>query len=127
MKTVTTNLAEVVQLSENMIKSTVVVPYVIEVEDIKEHIQTVHQHFGKNIYYLSDSRQLKSSSAAARKYLAEHGRILAAAIIVGSALTAMVANIFISFNRPSYPNKIFNNEADAIAWLVEQGAKAPKA
>jgi len=126
MKRVKTNLAEVIQLSDNMIKSTVVVPYVTAVEDIKEHIQTVHQHFGKNIYYLSDSRQLKSSSTAVRKYLAEHGDVAAAAILVGSALTAMIANIFISFNRPTYPNKIFSREADAMAWLVEQGAIAPK-
>jgi len=126
MKRVRTNLAEVIQLSDNMIKSTVVAPYVTAVEDIKEPIQTVHQHFGKTIYYLSDSRQLKSSSTALRKYLAEHGQMSAAAIIVGSALTAMIANIFISFNRPTYPNKIFNHEADAMAWLVEQGAIAPK-
>lgn len=105
MKRVKTNLAEVIQLSDNMIKSTVVVPYVTEVEDIKEHIQIVHQHFGKNIYYLSDSRQLKSSSTAVRKYLAEHGQMSAAAILVGSALTAMIANIFISFIAPLTPTR----------------------
>lgn len=33
----------------------------------------------------------------------------------------MLANMFVSFSRPSYPTKVFKDETKAIAWLVAKG------
>ncbi|WP_442985431.1 hypothetical protein [Saprospira sp. CCB-QB6] len=33
--------------------------------------------------------------------------------------------MYISFSSPLYPTRIFQDERKAIAWLIEQGAKAP--
>lgn len=126
MKVIHTPLGRVEQLSENLLKTTILVNKIDRVEDMQQHIELIHQAFGHEVYYLSDSRLVRTASKEVRRYLADHANILAAAILINSHVTAMLANIFIAFSKPTYPNKIFNHEADAMAWLVEQGAIAPK-
>ncbi len=48
--------------------------------------------------------------------------VSALAIIVKSFFTRAMADIFIKFNKPPYPTRVFTNEADALAWLEEYRA-----
>jgi hypothetical protein len=41
----------------------------------------------------------------------------ALALLVGSPVTRVMANFFISINRPQVPTKLFTSEAEAVAWL----------
>ena len=41
----------------------------------------------------------------------------AVALIVGTPLTRMMANFFLSVNKPQFPTRLFDNEASAVAWL----------
>jgi len=42
------------------------------------------------------------------------------ALLAGSAVTRMAANIFLGFNRPAIPTKMFTSEAEAVDWLRTQ-------
>jgi hypothetical protein len=41
----------------------------------------------------------------------------AVALIVGTPLTRMMANFFLSVNKPTFPTRMFDDEASAVAWL----------
>jgi hypothetical protein len=41
----------------------------------------------------------------------------AVALIVGTPLTRMMANFFLSVNKPPFPTRMFDDEASALAWL----------
>jgi hypothetical protein len=41
----------------------------------------------------------------------------AVGLIVGTPLTRMMANFFMSVNKPSFPTRLFDTEASAVAWL----------
>lgn len=43
--------------------------------------------------------------------------VSALAIIVNSFFTRALAEIFMKFHKPPYPTRVFNREADALAWL----------
>ncbi|WBM75100.1 STAS/SEC14 domain-containing protein [Saprospira grandis] len=126
MKKVVTPLGEAYQLSDNLVKSVTLLDKVNDLEVVKEHIRLLRAEYGEGLYYLSDTRLVKHANLEVRKYLAKHSRAKAAAILAINSTTIMFSNLFISFSRPPYPTKLFKEEADAIAWLVEQGAEAPK-
>jgi hypothetical protein len=41
----------------------------------------------------------------------------AVALIVGTPLTRMMANFFLTVNKPLFPTRMFDDEASAAAWL----------
>jgi hypothetical protein len=43
----------------------------------------------------------------------------AVALIVGTPLTRVMANFFLSVNKPVFPTRMFDDEASAVAWLLE--------
>ena len=46
--------------------------------------------------------------------------ITASALLVESALSRMIGNIFLTINKPDVPVKLFTNEQEAKKWLMEQ-------
>ncbi|EJF54306.1 hypothetical protein SapgrDRAFT_2650 [Saprospira grandis DSM 2844] len=125
-KEVNTSLARVWALSPNLMKEVYYKTKVHDMELVREHIRLCHETFGLGKYYITDIRLLKSASREAREYLRDHSGAAAAAIIVGGGLSKMLGNMYMSFSKPLYPSRIFQDEKKAIAWLVEQGAEAPK-
>lgn len=123
MKKIETPLGDVYQLSDNLIKAVIKLAKVDDLELVKQHMQMIRDHFGAKSFYLSDTRLVKHTSMRVRKYLAEHATVSAAAILAKNSVTVMLANVFINFSKPPYPTKLFKEEADAIAWLIEQGAQ----
>lgn len=55
---------------------------------------------------------------AARAEFARRGDVVAAvALIVDTPMSRMLGDFFRSVNKPSFPTRLFANEASAIAWL----------
>jgi len=124
-KQINTAFAKVWQLSPNLIKEVYHRGRATDMKIIKAHIELCHDTFGLDKYYITDIRQLKSASKEAREYLRNHSGAAAAAVIVGGGLSKMLGNMYMSFSRPLYPTRIFQDEKKAIAWLIEQGAEGP--
>ena len=68
---------------------------------------------------LIDMRDLKSVSTEAREYMAAQGAtgVKAGALLIGSQVTKMIANIFLLINKPKVPTKMFTDEKAAREWL----------
>lgn len=70
---------------------------------------------------ISDASQIKTIVAKdIRDYLASEEIVpicKASALLVGSGISKMVGNLFLTFSRPLFPTKIFTNEAKALEWL----------
>lgn len=70
---------------------------------------------------LIDVTQIQSMTREARevyKHEASTGHITAVALVTNSISGRILANFFMSFNRPSAPVKLFNDYDSAHAWLL---------
>jgi hypothetical protein len=75
---------------------------------------------GKKIVGLVDARNVKSATREARKFAARDETKTsraAIAILVGSPLSRVIGNFFISIDKPPYPTRPFTSETEAIEWL----------
>jgi hypothetical protein len=69
---------------------------------------------------LINMKRTKKFSKEARDFLAgEKGveRVIAAALVIDSMLTATLANFFLKVNKPMVATKLFTNEEEAMQWL----------
>ncbi len=76
---------------------------------------------GKSHLCLIDMRELKSTTKEAREYMGVEGAklITAGALLIGSPLTRMLGNIFLTINKPNVPTKLFTDETEAKEWLKQ--------
>ena len=73
---------------------------------------------GRRSPLLVDMRDTGPQTRPARLELARRDDLVSAvALIVGTPLSRMLGNFFLGVNRPSYPTRLFDNEASAVAWL----------
>lgn len=76
----------------------------------------------KQCITIADVRSIKKITKEARDFMAsEQGceGIIATAIIIDSPLGMMLANFYISINKPLRPVKLFTNIAKAKKWLSQ--------
>lgn len=69
---------------------------------------------------LGDIREVRGISREARKFYAsdDTARIVSAiALQVDSPISRMIGNLFLGFNKPPAPVRLFGNNDEAIAWL----------
>jgi len=93
----------------------IILPYAIENSLIVNELCRGRKH-----PLLIDLKNLKSITPEAREYFSARDResdISAFAFIIHSTFQRMVGNIFIQFNRPARPTKLFNDENSALEWL----------
>ncbi|MGZ5243480.1 MAG: DUF7793 family protein [Bacteroidia bacterium] len=67
-----------------------------------------------------DASKVKSVTKEARDYFSgEHATSLvkAAAILAPSLVVRLLANFFLSFDKPKVNTRVFSSSAEAIAWL----------
>lgn len=76
---------------------------------------------GKSYALLIDMKGIKSVTPEARKYMASVGALMvkAGALITGSPLNRMIGNIFLAFDKPPVPTKLFTDEQKARQWLQQ--------
>jgi len=84
---------------------------------------------GRKHPLLIDLKNLKAITPQARAYFSARDResdINAFAFIIHSLFQRIVGNIFIQFNRPQVPTRLFNDEEDALAWLRGYITRKPR-
>lgn len=93
----------------------------IDVETAKQIVkQRLSAFAGKNYPVLLDGRGVKLISKEARDYLAKGDGmkgVTALALLPGNHLTVIMANLFVTFSRPTVPTKIFITKEAALKWL----------
>lgn len=93
--------------------------------DLEIAKQVVHERikFSKGISYpvIIDMKGVRSANKQAREYLATEGAkyVTAGALVVDSAVTRTLGNIFLTVNKPPLPTKLFTNEAEAKEWIKQ--------
>jgi hypothetical protein len=67
------------------------------------------------------ARNVRRLTHQARSLFADsnqNSRTAKVAIVVESPLSRVIANFFLGLNRPDFPTRLFNDEAEAREWLV---------
>ena len=64
-------------------------------------------------------QNVKMAKKEVRDYAAQNPKDyhLAIALVTGSGLSKIVANLYLKFSNPSTPTKLFTDEGKAIEWL----------
>lgn len=119
----TTRTARVWWLEDGIICARALPGIVQTLADAQENAQAEEYLAGGQRHaLLVDMREIRSQDREAREFYAqpENTRSQSAvAILIGSPISRVIGNFFIGFNKPPVPTRIFNNEADALAWLRE--------
>jgi hypothetical protein len=68
---------------------------------------------------LIDIREVVFIDSKVRTYAAEQFRphVAGQALLISSKISSYFANIFLQFNKPKVPTKLFTNEDEALVWL----------
>ena len=78
---------------------------------------------GRRSPLLVDTRTVGPQDRSARTEFVRRGDLVSAvALIVGTPLSRMMGNFFLSVSKPMAPTRLFDDEASALAWL--QGSSA---
>jgi hypothetical protein len=74
---------------------------------------------GKKVCWLGDVTEASAATKEARDFAAQETPhfVMALALLSSSAMTRMMANIFMTLKKPPYPTRMFNEEAEAREWL----------
>lgn len=94
--------------------------------DLKDALEnlllTKELSLGKPRPLLVDMTGIKSMTREAREEYAKAGvdsLVTAIGLVTRSAMSRIVANFFLSFNKPSVPTRLFNNIEAAKKWLMQ--------
>jgi hypothetical protein len=90
-------------------------------EDATEALEAMAQLTGgRRSPLLVDMRDTGPLDRPTRAELTRRSDLQSAVgLIVGTPLTRMMANFFLSVNKPQFPTRLFDTEASAVAWLQE--------
>lgn len=119
------NHAEIIHLQQNVYLLKLEDDYEIELEDAIEIDQAFIKTTNNQPFSVVVDTRNKYSSVSndARNFFANDPEILPIrkkiAIVVNNMPTRMIANFFVTFNRPKTPTKVFNDYNKAVNWLTE--------
>lgn len=108
---------------ENGINKVVTVSDLLTKEQMYTHFEIVKKNIGENAYGLVDVAAVKKVTKEFRDYCATAEAAAytkAVAILVGSGFSRIAGNLYLNFNKPKNPTKLFTNEEKAIEWLLGQ-------
>ena len=75
---------------------------------------------GRRSPLLMDLHDVSPQDRSVRMEFARRGDLVSAvALIVDTPLSRVLGNFFLSVNKPLFPTRLFDNEASALAWLLE--------
>lgn len=101
----------------------------------KQHVDLLFtdlaQNELKNLYIISDVRKVKKVSKAVRDYLGNDDDTsalkgvepAATALLLKSGISKILGTLFLKFNKPKVPIRLFLKEEKAMEWLLEQKHK----
>ena len=98
----------------------------ITMKDINASLEVV-KAWGKNNKYLHlfEAGQNATVDAEVREWASSSDQnqyTIADAILVKDRAQRLIANLYIRFNDPIKPTRVFTSQSEAIKWLLEQGA-----
>jgi hypothetical protein len=74
---------------------------------------------GRSSPLLVDMRDVGQQARPARlEFARRYDVVSAVALVVGSPLSRMMGNLFMSMNKPLTPTRLFDKEAPAVEWLL---------
>jgi hypothetical protein len=93
----------------------------VTLEDAREIMEAYHKlRRGRRLPLFIDTRTMKSFARGARHLFAgeeAQGCASAAAIIVDSPVTKVLANFYLGLSKPRLPSRLFSSEDEALVWL----------
>jgi len=93
----------------------------VDLNEAKENSDAVNSFYiGEKYPLIIDARGIKNITREARVQFSTNGRetyVSYFALIIGSPISRVVGNFFISINKPKVPTKLFENEKKALIWL----------
>ncbi|HXB13525.1 MAG TPA: hypothetical protein VNZ45_16170 [Bacteroidia bacterium] len=93
-------------------------------EEIIEYQEAVDKlRGGKRHVLFTDARVSADLSDEAREIAAKNKVIVANAVLVKWLAQRLIANVLTQVNKPSYPIQVFNEQGNAIKWLMGQWSK----
>lgn len=91
-------------------------------ENAEELVNLIKTNFADVLpaLLLSDISKLKNTTKEARDYIGSDAvapLLKASAVIANSLLSKIIGNLFLKFNKPTYPTKLFSDKQAALLWL----------
>ncbi len=123
IKTIVSPLAKISLLENGLVFSDFTEKILEDVSLMEEQVRLVRAHFGSGLYMISDLSRTKRVSNAMRKYCASEEALSdlhRSALIVGSGVSRIAGNLYLTFNKPVIPIKLFTDFEKAQAWLLEE-------
>ncbi|HKI53126.1 MAG TPA: STAS/SEC14 domain-containing protein [Anaerolineales bacterium] len=74
---------------------------------------------GKRRPLLADARNLKTMDFAGRQESAAFKDVMSVAILIDSAVSRMIGNVFLATQKTTFPVRLFTSETAAVEWLKE--------
>jgi hypothetical protein len=93
---------------------------IVTLENARSHIEAIRRHAdGRRYPLMVDISQVRETRQPARRYLGSEEAVVwrALALVGGSPIANMMANIYLALSRSKAPQKFFRDEASAISWL----------
>ena len=95
-----------------------------DLDEIKAFISALKVEFADvmPVLVVSDITKQKSPKKEVRDYMSAPEVMemsIADAVVANSLLSKIVGNLYLSFNKPSVPTKIFSDEVSALKWLEQ--------
>ena len=128
-RTVRSDFGEVSIRQEGIVNAKVIHGVEIDLEKAKvyhslvEHLSQGHEHCT-----IIDLTGISGITPEARSFLqqnsSEWGKTIAVALITSTFTSRILANFFLSINKPSYPIKVFSDSVDAQQWARNEYMKA---
>lgn len=122
MNTITTRTSRYTLRPDGIVVQTIVAGDTHTVGDAKENVAAFRTlAAGVKRPCLVDMRRTYSTDRGVREYYAgpEATEFCSGfALLVGSAATRMIGNLFLAMNRTPLPVRMFTDEAPAVEWLL---------
>lgn len=128
-RTVRSSVAEVSVREEGLVSVKAFSNAEIDIDEAKEYYSMVaYLSMNKPHCTVIDITGVAYVSSEARKYLQEKstewGKTIAVALVTNSFTSKMIANFFVTVNKPNYPIRIFSDVLVANQWAKSQLEKS---
>lgn len=117
-----TRISYITKLASDVVRVEVKKDIEPELEDLEENYSAYQTLFSDNkLYFLVIFNKGSTTSLEVRNKFASKQRSafkIAEAIVVNSISHKLIANFVLKVQKPKHQMKIFNNEKDALEWLL---------
>ena len=100
----------------------------VTVESSRAMNAAIHELTDRPSPVLTDIRAMRSTGILQMRY-ANDAEVIAVteklAVLVASPVSRMIGNMFLGLAKPPYPTRLFTDEGEAVAWLLEGSGRTP--